>query len=98
MISLELLWNPTENISVEQAILNATSQLQGTYALVIMDLKDDSRLYCIRNGSPLLIGITDEFAMITSEVSGFNGEMVNYHVLGKNLRFFPFIRLQLTFL
>lgn len=85
LISLEFFTLLDEfSPSVEKAILSAISQLQGTYALVIIDLLDKNRLYCIRNGSPLLVGITDQLAMVTSEVSGFNNEMVDYHVLDNN--------------
>jgi glucosamine--fructose-6-phosphate aminotransferase (isomerizing) len=82
LISFEYLNMPSEG--VEKAILRAVKRLQGTYALAILDLKDPNRLYCIRNGSPLLVGVTEDFALVTSEKSGFNGEMVDYYVLDNN--------------
>ena len=69
---------------VKKAILRAINRLHGTYALAIINLNDPDRLYCIRNGSPLLVGVTDDMALVTSEKSGFNGEMVDYYVLDNN--------------
>jgi len=53
------------------AIEKSIEQLQGTYGIIIMNNLEPDNLYCVRNGSPLLIGITDEYAIITSEQSGF---------------------------
>lgn len=79
LISYEYYNNCNKN--VKKAILCATKQLSGTYALAILCINNPDKIYCIRHGSPLLIGITDTFAIVTSEQSGFNGELVNYYVL-----------------
>ena len=64
--------------SVENAIMKAVTQLEGTWALVIQCIDRPDNIYCARHGSSLLIGITEYGAMITSEQSGFNGRVKNY--------------------
>jgi glucosamine--fructose-6-phosphate aminotransferase (isomerizing) len=41
-------------------------------------------LYCVRNGSPILVGQNDDKIIITSEQSGFCGMMSNYITLHNN--------------
>jgi glucosamine--fructose-6-phosphate aminotransferase (isomerizing) len=45
--------------------------LKGTYALIIMTAYEPNKLFCVRDGSPLLIGYNEERIIITSEKSGF---------------------------
>lgn len=72
-------YSQTKNI--KKAILNAVKYLSGTFALAILCVDDPNSIYCIRRGSPLLIGIAESFAIIASEQSGFNGELSKYFVL-----------------
>lgn len=60
----------------EVAIDKTLSRLSGTWALLIICKDIPTKLFCVRNGSPMLIGFNDtnKFAMIASEQSGF----VNY--------------------
>ena len=74
----------TEKKIIEQSIVFATRELRGTYALAILSTLTPDILYCIRNGSPLLVGITDNFAIVTSEQSGFDLKMVSYYALDNN--------------
>lgn len=69
--------------SEEKAILKSAKQLSGTYALVIMFSDSPDKLFCIRYGSPLLIGINDDknLALVTSEQSGFCGNVSNYYAI-----------------
>lgn len=53
------------------AIKDASDELEGTYALAILSKYDPRKLFFIRKGSPLLIGITDDHAIIASEQRGF---------------------------
>ena len=53
------------------AIQKTISILKGSYALIIMTHYEPTKLFCVRNGSPLLIGYNDERIIITSEKSGF---------------------------
>jgi glucosamine--fructose-6-phosphate aminotransferase (isomerizing) len=62
-------------------ISETINQLEGTWGLAIMCIDNDNELYCTKNGSPLLIGQTKDYAMVTSEQSGFNNEINQYIVL-----------------
>ena len=66
---------------VMDAINKTVSQLEGTWGLAIMCVDKEDELYCTKNGSPILIGQTDDYVMATSEQSGFNEKIKNYFVL-----------------
>lgn len=66
------------------AVSKATQKLSGTYALAILFKHDPCRMYCVRKGSPLLIGVGDTFVIVTSEPAGFNGTVKDYYVLNPN--------------
>jgi len=65
--------------STTRAIQRTLEEIQGTYGLVIIDRLQPDRLYAVRNGSPLLVGATDEYVIVTSEQSGFCG-LVNTYI------------------
>lgn len=71
---------------VKNAIINATKELCGTWAIVILYKCDKNTLYCICNGIPLLIGKSKfkNFAMVTSEVVGFDTKIAEYIVASTN--------------
>lgn len=62
-------------------IKKTIEELRGTYGLLIQSLYEPNKLYCVRNGSPLLIGQNDEEVIVTSEQSGFCNKMSNYITL-----------------
>lgn len=66
------------------AIQNTIEQLQGTYGIIVMNNSESDKMYAVRNGSPLLVGITDEYAIITSEQSGFCNSVNNYITLNND--------------
>lgn len=53
-------------------------KLQGTYGLVIINCDEPRHMYCVRNGSPLLVGVNSDCAIVTSEQSGFSGSVKTY--------------------
>lgn len=63
---------------MEDAIMQAVSRLQGTWALIILCKEKPDNLYCARHGSPLLVGFGGSYVMITSEQAGFNNCVNNY--------------------
>ena len=63
--------------SIEKTIKN----LMGTYGLIIQSIFEPNTLYCVRNGSPLLVGQNEDRIIITSEQSGFCGMTSNYITL-----------------
>ena len=68
----------------EKSILNTIKILQGTYALCIIFSDYPEKIYCIRKGSPLLLGFNQNNIIITSEVSGFNNFISNYIIIENN--------------
>jgi glucosamine--fructose-6-phosphate aminotransferase (isomerizing) len=62
-------------------IKKTIEELRGTYGLLIQSLYEANKLYCVRNGSPLLIGQNEEEVIVTSEQSGFCNKMSNYITL-----------------
>jgi len=71
-----------EKLGDTQKSIQATiAKLQGTYGIIVMDLKSPDKLFCVRNGSPLLVGKSDDCIIITSEQSGFCNLVSNYITL-----------------
>jgi len=66
---------------VYDSIKKTIDSLTGTYGLIIQSLSDENTLYCVRNGSPLLVGQNDDKIIITSEQSGFCNMVSNYITL-----------------
>jgi glucosamine--fructose-6-phosphate aminotransferase (isomerizing) len=65
--------------------LNCVIQrLHGTYGIILVDVKTPDHLFCVRNGSPLLVGKTDNTVLITSEQSGFCNQVSNYITLNND--------------
>jgi glucosamine--fructose-6-phosphate aminotransferase (isomerizing) len=62
-------------------IKQTIEELTGTYGLLIQSLYEPNKLYCVRNGSPLLIGQNEEEVIVTSEQSGFCNKISNYITL-----------------
>jgi len=56
-------------LPIDEAIRRAITHLRGAYALGIMYEGAPDRLFAIRNGSPLVIGIGTDAQYITSDVS-----------------------------
>lgn len=71
-----------DDLGDTQKSIHATiAKLQGTYGIIVMDLKSPDKLFCVRNGSPLLVGKSDNCIIITSEQSGFCNMVSNYITL-----------------
>jgi glucosamine--fructose-6-phosphate aminotransferase (isomerizing) len=67
-------------ISIEKSI----NDMQGTYGIIIMNKDEPHKIYCVRNGSPLLVGYNDDYAIITSEQSGFCNLVNTYMILNND--------------
>lgn len=78
LISYHYFLNNESNIT--EAIKNALIKLEGTYALVILCIDSPNSIYCVRHGSPLLIGFPSNksFCMVASEVYGFDKNINSY--------------------
>jgi len=78
---LQYNYNISNNKNVFETIKKTIGELSGTYGLLIQSLYESDKLYCVRNGSPLLVGQNEEEVIITSEQSGFCNRMSNYITL-----------------
>lgn len=58
-----------DNLSLEDSVREALSQVVGAYAIVVMDKKDPDTLVCARKGSPLVLGIGNSEFFIASDAS-----------------------------
>ncbi len=63
------------------SIQKCVKELEGTYGLAIISKNEPNKLFCVRNGSPLLIGSNQDIALVTSEQSGFCNLINNYITL-----------------
>ena len=66
---------------IENAIKKTVEELSGTWALVIIHRDYPNKMWITRNGSPLLLGMEDEYIMIVSEQIAFNNFIKKYIVL-----------------
>jgi glucosamine--fructose-6-phosphate aminotransferase (isomerizing) len=76
---IEFNYNNYNN--VYEAIKATIDSLTGTYGLIIQSTFEPNVLYCVRNGSPLLVGQNEDKVIITSEQSGFCDMVPNYITL-----------------
>ena len=73
--------NDDKDYSILDCIQYTIHELEGTYGLVIIYKNEINKIYCVRNGSPLLVGYNDEYCIITSEQSGFCNKVNTYLTL-----------------
>ena len=71
------------HLNIFETIKKTISELMGTYGLLIQSLHEPNKLFCVRNGSPLLIGENEDRVIVTSEQSGFCN-MVNHYITLQN--------------
>ena len=64
-----------------QALDFAIRKIRGTYGIILLDVNNPDKIFCVRNGSPLLIGKNEDCVIITSEQSGFCNLIANYITL-----------------
>tara|TARA_B100000927_G_scaffold280938_1_gene265986 strand:- start:1020 stop:2843 length:1824 start_codon:yes stop_codon:yes gene_type:complete len=67
--------------NIEKAIECTVMQLQGTWALVIIHKDFPDQIWLTRNGSPLLLGIEEEFVLVVSEQLAFNNHIKSYIII-----------------
>jgi glucosamine--fructose-6-phosphate aminotransferase (isomerizing) len=67
-----------QNETMDYAIKKTIEELSGTWALVILHKDFPNKIWMIRNGSPLLLGIDDEFVMVASEHIAFGNYCKTY--------------------
>jgi glucosamine--fructose-6-phosphate aminotransferase (isomerizing) len=70
--------------SMTEAVQQTVSEIKGTWALLIINREHPNKVWLTRNGSPLLLGIEDEFVMIASEQIAFHNYIKQYIVLNNH--------------
>ena len=81
IISNLLSYNYRRTTDVGECIKYTIEQMEGTWGLVIICIDYPDTIYCTRHGSPIVIGMTEEFALISSEQCGFDGNIKSYFTL-----------------
>ena len=61
----------SKKMSAEQAIRKAMSMLEGSYALLILDKENMDTIYCVKNKTPLNIGVSSDGITIASDIIAF---------------------------
>ena len=56
-------------VSLEEAVRRALRGVEGTYGLVVLDIKHPNELVVARNGSPIVLGIGDSEMFVASDVA-----------------------------
>jgi len=70
-----------EGFDMMDAVEKTVNRLSGTWALVILNKDFPNKLWITRNGSPLLLGMEDEFILVVSEQIAFGNSIKQYIVL-----------------
>ncbi len=78
-----LQFNSSQSSSTFETIQQTIKMIQGTYGLIIQHIDEPETLYCVRNGSPLLVGKNEDRVIVTSEQSGFCN-MINQYITLQN--------------
>ena len=66
---------------IQTSIENTIQMLQGTWALVIIHTNYPEQIWLTRNGSPLLLGLDENFVLIVSEQLAFNNSIKSYVII-----------------
>ena len=57
--------------NVEDAFLAAVRRLEGSYAFCMVTSADPEAIYCVRAGSPLVLGVSKQRQFVASDVNAF---------------------------
>jgi glucosamine--fructose-6-phosphate aminotransferase (isomerizing) len=59
----------TDEVSLEDAVRRVLRHVEGTYGLVVLDIKHPNELVVARNGSPIVLGIGEAEMFVASDVA-----------------------------
>jgi len=72
----------SQGMKFREAIEKTLNQdIVGSYALVIINKDEPDKLFCARNGSPLIVGTGDNFFIVSSDVAAFQKYTTNYFLI-----------------
>lgn len=57
-----------DGVSLEEAVRRGVKKLRGAYALVVMSQTEPDKIVCVRNSSPLVLGIGNGENMLASDI------------------------------
>ena len=81
VISILLGKHLDDGFPMLEAIEKTITKLLGTWALVILHKDFPNKIWITRNGSPLLLGMDEEFIMVASEHIAFGNYIKKYIVI-----------------
>ncbi|MEI7985019.1 MAG: glutamine--fructose-6-phosphate transaminase (isomerizing) [Armatimonadota bacterium] len=58
----------SDGVPLEEAVRKAVKKLRGAYALVVMSVTEPGKIVCVRNSSPLVLGIGVGENMLASDI------------------------------
>uniref|UniRef100_A0A6C0CPH4 glutamine--fructose-6-phosphate transaminase (isomerizing) n=1 Tax=viral metagenome TaxID=1070528 RepID=A0A6C0CPH4_9ZZZZ len=70
--------------NIHDSIKKTIDSIHGTYGLIIACKDYPSHLFCVRNGSPIIIGTNEDSCIVTSEQSGFCNKVQSYITLNND--------------
>lgn len=63
-----------QGLSTLEAFSKMLEEVKGSYALALIDVKDDSKIYLAKNKSPLLVGLADGYNLVGSDAMAMINE------------------------
>ncbi|MGD8565174.1 MAG: glutamine--fructose-6-phosphate transaminase (isomerizing) [Candidatus Bathyarchaeota archaeon] len=69
LIEDSLKTNP--NFSLSDAVLESVRKMEGSYAIAVISRKEDGKIICARNESPLVLGLQDNATYFASDIPAF---------------------------
>jgi len=73
-----------KGLTVKDAISKTVERLLGTWALTIIHKDYPNHIWVTRNGSPLLLGIENDYVIVVSEQIAFANNIKKYIILDNN--------------
>lgn len=73
-----------EGNTVIESIQKTVERLRGTWALIIIHRDFPEKMWIVRNGSPLLLGMNDDMVIVTSEQIAFMNYIKTYIALNNH--------------
>lgn len=81
IIAVLIGYHLDNNETIENSIKKTVEELTGTWALVIIHRDYPNKLWATRNGSPLLLGMEDEYIILASEQIAFANYINKFIIL-----------------
>ena len=81
VIAIQIGYWLDSGLLMQEAIKETIKMLKGTWALSIIHIDHPNKMWITRNGSPLLLGIQDNFVIVASEQIAFGNYINKYIVL-----------------